>query len=164
MSNFEPQNNRKRDFDLRSSMDAKPFYPNLATCVCIMWLLVIAPELTHAGHEFDETVDTIKPEQVRLILNAGEKLVLVDLRPVKDFKEKRLPGARSIPIIELEKRFSEIPKTGRVVLYCGCPPGGADESYSFLFLREKGYRNVSVMETGFSHWVKQNYLTEAGGR
>lgn len=159
MSNFEPLN-----FDLKSSMNTKRFFLDFAACVCMIWLFGIWPEMTHAGHEFDETIETIKPEQVKLLLNAGEKLALVDLRPVKEFKEKRLPGARSIPVTELEKRFSEIPKTGRVVLYCGCPPGGADESYSFLFLREKGYRNVSVMETGFSHWVKQNYPTEDGGR
>jgi rhodanese-related sulfurtransferase len=145
-------------------MDAKRFYLGLAACVCMMGFLGVWPELTQAGHEFDETIDTIKPEQIKLFLDAGEKLLLVDLRPVKEFKEKRLPGARSIPVTELEKRFSEIPKTGRVVLYCGCPPGGADESYSFLFLREKGYGNVSVMETGFSNWVKQKYPTEAGGR
>jgi rhodanese-related sulfurtransferase len=145
-------------------MDAKRFYPGVAACVCMFWLLGIRPEVTQAGHEFDETIDTIKPEQVKVLLNNGEKLVLVDLRPVKEFKEKRLPGARSIPVTELDKRFSEIPKTGRVVLYCGCPPGGADESYSYLYLREKGYRNVSVMEAGFSHWVMQKYPTEAGGR
>jgi rhodanese-related sulfurtransferase len=145
-------------------MDAKPFYRGLGACACMLWLLGIWPGVSQGGHEFDETIETIKPEQVKLFLSAGEKLVLVDLRPVKEFKEKRLPGARSVPVAELEKRFSEIPKTGRVVLYCGCPPGGADESYSFLFLREKGYRNVSVMETGFSNWVKQKYPTEAGGR
>jgi rhodanese-related sulfurtransferase len=145
-------------------MDAKPFYLRFAACIAMICLLGVSPGLTQAGHEFDETIETIKPEQVKLFLNAGDKLMLVDLRPVKEFKEKRLPGARSIPVAELEKRFSEIPKTGRVVLYCGCPPGGADESYSFLFLREKGYRNVSVMEAGFSNWVKQKYPTEAGGR
>ena len=145
-------------------MDRKKFCLGVAACVCMIGLLGIRPELTQAGHEFDETIETIKAEQVKLLLNAGEKLALFDLRPVKEFKEKRLPGARSIPVTELEKRFNEIPKTGRVVLYCGCPPGGADESYSFLFLREKGYRNVSVMETGFSNWLKQNYPTEARGR
>jgi rhodanese-related sulfurtransferase len=145
-------------------MDAKKSYVGLAACVCMIWLMGISPEHTQAGHEFDETIETIKPEQVKRFLDAGEKLVLVDLRPVKEFKEKRLPGARSISVTELETRFSEIPKTGRVVLYCGCPPGGADESYSFLFLREQGYRNVSVMEAGFSNWVKQKYPTETGGR
>jgi rhodanese-related sulfurtransferase len=145
-------------------MDAKRFYLGLAACVGMIGLLGVWPELTQAGHEFDETIDTIKAEQVKLLLNAGEKLLLVDLRPVKEFKEKRLPGARSIPVTELDKRFSEIPKTGRVVLYCGCPPGGADESYSYLYLRDQGYRNVSVMEAGFSKWVKQKYPTESGGR
>jgi rhodanese-related sulfurtransferase len=145
-------------------MDAKRSYLGLAACVGMIGLLGVWPELTQAGHEFDETIDTIKAEQVKLLLNAGEKLLLVDLRPVKEFKEKRLPGARSIPVTELDKRFSEIPKTGRVVLYCGCPPGGADESYSYLYLRDQGYRNVSVMEAGFSNWVKQKYPTESGGR
>ena len=145
-------------------MDAKPFYPGVAACVCMFWLWGIRPEVTQAGHEFDETIDTIKPEQVKVLLDAGEKLVLVDLRPSKEFKEKRLPGARSIPVTELDKRSSEIPKTGRVVLYCGCPPAGADESYSYLYLRDQGHRNVSVMEAGFSNWVKQKYPTEAGGR
>jgi rhodanese-related sulfurtransferase len=144
-------------------MDAKKFHAGFAACACMIWLLGIFPELTQAGHEFDETIETIKPEQVKRLLDTGEKLVLVDLRPAKEFKEKRIPGSRSIPVTELEKRLSEIPRSGRVVLYCGCPPGGADESYSFLLLREKGYRNVSVMEAGFSHWVKQKYPTEAGG-
>jgi rhodanese-related sulfurtransferase len=130
----------------------------------LICFLAIWAALTDAGHEFDETIDTIKPEQVKLFLTNGEKLVLVDLRPVKEFKEKRLPGARSIPVTELEKRFGEIPKTGRVILYCGCPPGGADESYSYLYLREQGYRNISVMEAGFSNWVKQKYPVEPGGR
>jgi rhodanese-related sulfurtransferase len=145
-------------------MDAKPISLSLTACICMIWLWGICPELSQAGHEFDETVETIKPEQVKRFLDAGEKLVLIDLRPLKEFKENRLPGSRSIPITELERRLGEIPRTGRVVLYCGCPPGGADESYSFLLLREKGYRNVSVMEAGFSNWVKQKYPTEAGGR
>jgi rhodanese-related sulfurtransferase len=135
--------------------------------VFLIWLSLIGIlgtwcPVAHAGHEFDETIDTVKPEQVKLFLGGGEKLVLVDLRPVKEFKEKRLPGAVSIPVTELDRRFSEIPRAGRVVLYCGCAPGGADESYSYLYLREKGYRNVTIMEGGFSDWLKRNFPVEAG--
>jgi hypothetical protein len=82
-------------------MNAKPFYLGLAVCICMTWLVGSWPELTQAGHEFDETIETIKPEQVKRFLDAGEKLVLVDLRPLKEFKEKRLPGSRSIPVTEL---------------------------------------------------------------
>lgn len=85
----------------------------------------------------------------------------MDLRPAKEFKEKRLPGARSIPVTELDRRFSEIPRAGRVVLYCGCPPGGTDESYSYLYLKEKGYRNVAVLEGGLAEWLKRRLPLES---
>jgi rhodanese-related sulfurtransferase len=136
--------------------------PVFLACILMILLGGIWPPVAKAGHEFDETIDTVKPEQVKLFLNAGEKLVLVDLRPAKEFNEKRLPGARSIPVTELDKRISEIPRAGRVVLYCGCPPGGADESYSYLYLRENGYRNVAVMEEGFAGWLKRKFAIESG--
>jgi len=35
----------------------------------------------------------------------------------------------------------------------------------FIYISEKkGYRNVSVIEAGFSNWIKQKYRTEAEGR
>ena len=72
-----------------------------------------------------------------------------------------MPGALSIPISELPKRLGEIPKAGRAVLYCACPPGGLDESYSYLMLRGNGYRNVAVLENGFSAWAQRKFPTES---
>ena len=95
------------------------------------------------------------------MLEAGEKIFFVDLRPTSDFQKSRLPGARSIPVAELQMRYQEIPKSGRVILYCSCPPGGVDESYSYLALRGKGYRNVSVLEDGFSGWLQRKFSTES---
>ena len=66
-----------------------------------------------------------------------------------------------MPISELPKRYAEIPKSGRVVLYCTCPPGGVDESYSYLTLRGKGYRNVGVLENGFTAWAQRKLPTES---
>ena len=139
-------------------------WKNWSVITCMMMALHWGfwPALSEAGHEFDEIIDTIKPDRVKSLLQAGEQIMLVDLRSAKEFRERRLPGARSLPVTDLEKRFNEIPKGGRVVLYCGCEPGGADESYSYLYLREKGYRNVSVMEGGFADWLKRSYPVETG--
>ena len=41
------------------------------------------------------------------------------------------------------------------------PPGGVDESYSYLMLRGKGYRNVAVLENGFSAWAQRKFPTES---
>jgi len=115
-----------------------------------------------AGHGRDDDVDLITVEQVKRFLDAREKLSLIDLRPASDFKQKRLPGARSIPLTELKQRLSEIPRAGRVILYCDCRP--ADEAEAFYLLRDNGHRNVAVLQEGFSRWTSLNYPLEAGPR
>ena len=115
---------------------------------------------TYASHE---TVDvaTITADRVKQFLDAGEKVLLIDLRPPKQFKERRLPGARSIPIADLHNRIHEIPKSGRVILYAANPQNEILDQV-FRFLEEKGYRNVAMMVEGFQGWVKRKYPVESG--
>jgi rhodanese-related sulfurtransferase len=113
----------------------------------------------YAGHG-EEPVQTISMERVKLLLDNKEKIFFVDLRTPKEFQQKRLPGARSIPVAELEKRLTEIPKTGRVILYCTCRPG--DDSYAYFLLRDNEYNNVSVIDDGFDGWVKRKFPVETG--
>ncbi len=103
------------------------------------------------------------PERAKRLLDTGEHILFIDLRTPSEFKQQHLPGAHSIPLNELDKRHPEIPKTGRVVLYCACPPGKVEEGYSYQLLRERGYRNVSVLEGGFAEWRARGYLLETGG-
>ena len=123
-------------------------------------LAAVAPMAAQAGHD-DEYIEPISAERVKKLLEGGEKFVFVDLRPAGDFQKAHLPGALSMPISELPKRLGEISKSGRVVLYCACPPGGLDESYAYLMLRGKGYRNVAVLENGFSAWTQRKFPTES---
>jgi len=130
------------------------------TALALISLLLLRPPLVDAGHD-EEYIDTIPPDRVKKMLEGGEKILFVDLRPTGDFKKSHLPGARSIPITELQNRHEEIPKSGRVILYCACPPGGLDEAYSYLALRGKGFRNVSVLQDGFSGWAQRKFPTES---
>ena len=125
-------------------------------------LVAFWPGGSEGGHGRDDDVDAVTVEQVKFFLDAGEKLVLVDLRPAVEFRQKRLPGARSIPMRELKQRLGEIPRAGRVVLYCDCKP--ADEADAFFLLRDNGYRNVTVLQQGFSRWVSLKYPVESGQR
>lgn len=50
-----------------------------------------------------DSIDTIPADRVKRLLDSGTKLVLVDLQPIKEFQENRLPGARSWPSAELPK-------------------------------------------------------------
>ncbi len=128
-----------------------------------MALILVAPfadtfELAYGGHE---TVDvtTITADRVKQFLDAGEKVLLIDLRPVKEFNEKHIPGARSIPMADLHNRIGEIPKSGRVILYSANPQNGILDQV-FQFLDEQGFRNVAMMVEGFRGWVKRKYPVE----
>jgi len=116
----------------------------------------------HAGHGVEDTVDSLTPERAKQLLDAGEKLVFIDLRPAKEFQQNRLPGARSIPIAELANRYNEIPKSGRVVLYCECKP--YDVADRAVFLEYRGYRNIFIMPEGYSGWTKRGYPVETARR
>ncbi len=100
---------------------------------------------------------TVTAEQVKVFLDAREKIILVDLRPVKDFQKTRLPGARSLPMKELDKRFHEIPKSGRVVLYCDCSQNQIIEQ-AYQLLKDYGYRNTAVMADAFQEWLRNIQL------
>jgi rhodanese-related sulfurtransferase len=110
------------------------------------------------GHGVEDTVESLTPERAKQLLDAGEKLVFIDLRPAKEFQQNRLPGARSIPIAELATRYNEIPKSGRVVLYCDCKP--YDVADRAVFLEYRGYRNIFIMPEGYSGWTKRGYPLE----
>ena len=115
----------------------------------------------YAGHG-EEPVETIPLARVKFLLENKEKIVFVDLRSPREYQQKHLPGARSIPVAELDKRLAEIPKTGRVILYCACRPG--DDSYSYFLLRDNDYTNIAVMDDGFDEWLRRKYPVESGKR
>jgi len=130
--------------------------------LALLLIGVFCPIIAFAGHGVEDTVDNLPAERAKQLLDAGEKLFFVDLRPTKEFQQNRLPGARSIPLAEIANRFNEIPKNGRVVLYCDCKP--YDVADRAVFLEYRGYRNIFIMPEGYSGWVKRGYPLETNRR
>jgi rhodanese-related sulfurtransferase len=115
-----------------------------------------------AGHDDEEPTNLVAPDQVKRLMDIGEEIAFIDLRTGAEFATGRLPDARSIPVAELVKRWKEIPNSGRVILYCPCPQADRDESFAFLLLRTEHYRNVSVLDGGYTEWVKRGYPIQKG--
>jgi len=132
-------------------IDLKIFFLLGLICAFLPW-----PAL--AGHGVEDTVDNLTADRVKQLLDAGEKLTFIDMRPVKEYQQTRLPGAKSLPIAEVANRFSEIPKTGRVILYCDCKT--YDVADRAVFLEYRGYRNIFIMPEGYAGWVKRGYPLE----
>ena len=137
---------------------------------CLIWLvgvavfaiLELAPLLTEAAHETEDVVDTVTPERLKYYLDNKETLLIIDLRPAKDFKEKRLPGARSIPIQELNKNLAQIPRAGRVILYCDCPQNMLIQDAYQVLKDDHGYRNIAIMPEGMKGWLQRKFPVDTG--
>lgn len=141
--------------------------PRIARCVGILAAAALAAGLSagaQAGHDYEEPVDFIPQDQVKRLIDIGEDVIFIDMRSPEDFAKGRLPGAKSIPVAALGQRWKEIPASGRVVLYCACPPGQKDETYAFTLMLQEKYRNVRVLESGYADWVKRGYPIEGVSR
>ena len=92
------------------------------------WLAVLALGLLAAwiGWKFVQrqrflrklAVARIAPEELRRKLEAGEELVVVDVRSALESDVDSVPGALRIPLEDLETRHSDIPRDRDIILFC----------------------------------------------
>ena len=104
-----------------------------------------------AFHAANDVPLQIAPEDVQRYREAGEEVVVIDLRPPDAFRAGHLSKARSVPLGEVRRREPEIPRAGRVVLYAATPEEAAA---AYQALREAGHRNVMLLAGGLPAWVR----------
>lgn len=123
-------------------------------------LLVLATSVAlarvaHGDHGGVPGVATTEPDYLKWLLDSRQPVVVVDLRKPQEFRGGHLPGAISVPLTELDRRFAEIPTSPMVVLYCQCPIAEAATAYAFL--ESKGCLNHVVLEEGYDGWLRRRY-------
>lgn len=85
-------------------------------------------------------------------------LVVLDVRPTLEYDQGHIVGSRSIPIDELERRLTELPRDQEIVAYCRGPYCVfADEAVSLLV--ERGFRARRLTE-GLPEWRAAGYPVE----
>jgi ArsR family transcriptional regulator len=96
-----------------------------------------------------------------LITRVREGAVTVlDVRPTEEYLAGHIPGALSIPLKELERRLSDLPRDRDVVAYCRGP-------YCVLaveaveFLRSRGF-SAFRLEESVQDWRAEGLPVAAG--
>lgn len=117
--------------------------------------------------EIDRVVDSFLTDRKSLKAISTEELkrrlkdrsvMVLDVRPRDEYCAGHIPGARSIPVAELEARLKELPKNREIVAYCRGPYCVlADEAVALL--RARG-RNALRLEQGFPDWKAQGFPVE----
>ena len=103
--------------------------------------------------------ERVSRDELLTRVQAGEVVVL-DVRPAEEYAAGHIPGARSLPLEQLEARLDELDPALEVVAYCRGPlcllaPGAV------ALLRSRG-RTARCLEDGLPEWRQAGLPVEEG--
>ncbi len=90
----------------------------------------------------------ILPQQIDQ--SVFESVKFIDTRDVDQFDTGTIPGAHHIEWRQVLERMDEIPKAGKVILFCNT---GSLSSQATFALRVAGFDNVVVLQSGYQGWI-----------
>jgi rhodanese-related sulfurtransferase len=99
-------------------------------------------------------------QEVKERIDAGEPVVLLDVRQPEEVAAGIIPGALHIPLPELEDRWSEVKDCDEVV--CVCAKGGRSLQAA-TFLRTRGVFNATSLVGGMAAWHELGGTTVTPG-
>ncbi len=99
----------------------------------------------------------ISREEARKLVDEGAQLV--DVRADHEWEAGRIPGAKHVPLAEMNERTGEIAQDRPVVLYCR---GGTRSSMATEALAAAGY-DAAKMTGGIVGWEEEGLPLEPEG-
>lgn len=79
----------------------------------------------------------------------NQKALFIDVRTPEEYSQGHIRGSILIPLDELEKRASEVPKDKKVLIICR---SGARSARANRLLQESGFVNTVSVRGGMSAW------------
>jgi membrane protein DedA with SNARE-associated domain/rhodanese-related sulfurtransferase len=98
----------------------------------------------------------ITADELKLRMEAGEQLVVVDLRNAREFQQnpQTIPGALKLAPSDIVRRHAEIPPDRDVVLYCTCPDEASSAQVALRLMRH-GIQRVRPLAGGLDAWSEK---------
>lgn len=112
-----------------------------------------------AGNE-NEDWSELTVDELHDRFEANPPALLIDVRPAEEYESSHIPGAKHIPMLELESRLDEINefKNKEIVTMC---PGGGLSLVAVDILQEAGFSDVKSLKGGTDEWTKKGYPLES---
>lgn len=108
-----------------------------------------------------DQIEEVTADELADRLTRG-RAVVVDVRPGLEYRAGHIPGARSIPIDQLDAALDALPRGREIIAYCRGPYCVyADDAVRML--REKGFR-AKRLDTGYPEWARADRAVETAPR
>jgi membrane protein DedA with SNARE-associated domain/rhodanese-related sulfurtransferase len=103
----------------------------------------------------------INVNELYRMMDAGEAPLVVDVRsPTAVLLDPRgIPGARHIPLHDIESHVRDLPRDREIVAYCTCPNEASAAQVARL-LMNNGFKRVRPLHGGLDAWVAAGYAVE----
>lgn len=92
-------------------------------------------------------IPVIDASKARELKDAGA--IVIDVREAGEHRRAHIPGARNVPLTEVESRLDDIPRDTPVVVHCKLGNRGA---LAAKRLHELGFENVHNLAGGIEAW------------
>jgi rhodanese-related sulfurtransferase len=112
--------------------------------------------------QFKEAPDSLEAIEKKTLVNRirrGE-VILLDVRPVEEYRAAHIPGAFSVPLKELSSRLSSLRRRQPIVAYCR-GPYCVLAAEAVKLLQAKGFRAMRL-EDGVPEWRAQGLPIAVG--
>jgi len=111
-----------------------------------------APQFLKLVQDAKKRVKETNVPDVKRRMDAGEKLLLVDVREDLEWAQGHLPGAVHLGKGIIERDIEQrVPDRGaKLILYCG---GGFRSAIAAENLQKMGYTEVESMDGGWKGWL-----------
>lgn len=93
-------------------------------------------------------VNTLQELQTKI--DREEKIVIVDVREPAEYAFGHIPGAKSIPLGQLEERMDELQKNDAIYVICRT---GNRSDFAAQKLSENGFKHVVNIVPGMTAWT-----------
>jgi|SRR5579864_6105189 len=109
-------------------------------------------EIGRAVESFFTERDTMSPVDRRTLLARAKRgdVVVLDVRPLDEYDGGHIPHARSLPLAELKRKCSTLPRDKEVIAYCR-GPYCVMSLEAVELLRRRGFR-ATRMDDGVVEW------------
>ncbi len=94
----------------------------------------------------------ISPKELKLRLDKGERLVLIDVREQWEYNLAKIEGSVLIPLATLPRSLEKLDPKAEIIAYCHHGMRSADAT---SFLLQQGFPNVKNLIGGIDAWSVQ---------
>ena len=106
------------------------------------------PQAQTTGATMDEWETT--PVDVKRRMDAGEDLLILDVREPNEYQINRIEGSTLIPLGELPRRYQELDRNREIIAQCKM---GGRSAKAVDFLRSVGFTKVKNLRGGILEWI-----------